>query len=61
MYVSDEGWLETHQRLLRVIADAAFRLLAGAFAYAEYPLTQFPAEPAAQALAFVRDQERGES
>jgi hypothetical protein len=57
VHVSHEAPNETHLRLLLVLAQAEFRVYQGAFAYTEYPATQFPLQQAALALAFVRDEQ----
>ena len=57
MDVSRETPELTHQRLLRVLAAAEFQVYPGPYGYREYPLAEFPADLAAEALAFVRDAE----
>ena len=57
MDVSRETPDLTHQRLLGVLAAAEFQVYPGAYGYREYPVAEFPADLAAEALAFVRDAE----
>jgi hypothetical protein len=57
MHVSQESPAQTHQRLVRVIAAAEFRVLEGAFAFAEHSVTAFQVERVINALALVRDED----
>ncbi|MEU1663925.1 DUF6196 family protein [Streptomyces sparsogenes] len=54
--ISYETPQETRTRLRRVLAEAAFEVLAGQWAYHEYPAGPIP-QPSANALALVRDEE----
>ena len=57
MYVSRETPEQTTTRLLRVLAQAEWRVLNGSFAFREWPARRLPAERAADALALVRDED----
>jgi hypothetical protein len=57
VYVSTESAEVTSRRLLRVIAQAQFHILDGAFSFREYPRAQFPAALTERAVAMVADAE----
>lgn len=54
--ISHETQQETRARLRRVLAEAAFEVLPGHWAYHEHPGGPVP-QPSADALALVRDEE----
>ncbi|NSC19773.1 hypothetical protein FM076_00450 [Streptomyces albus subsp. chlorinus] len=54
--ISRETPQETRTRLGQVLAEAAFAVLPGQWAYHEYPASPVP-QPSAGALALVRDEE----
>jgi len=54
--ISHETPKETRTRLRRVLAEAAFEVLPGHWAYHEHPGGRVP-QPSADALALVRDEE----
>jgi hypothetical protein len=55
MYVSHESAEETAHRLLKVIAQAEFRVYEGSYLFDEFPLSDFPAKISVDALALIRD------
>ncbi|MEM8809831.1 MAG: DUF6196 family protein [Cyanobacteria bacterium P01_G01_bin.38] len=55
--ISQESPEETEQRLLRVIAEADFKVYDGTFTFEEFPLTDFAFRAKADAFALVRDAE----
>jgi hypothetical protein len=57
MYVSRETDEQTRARLRRVLAASELVWLEGAYAFAEYPVSSFPVQAAAAALAAVRDED----
>jgi hypothetical protein len=57
MYVSYETPEQTHVRLLKVIAQAEFKIYEGTYVFDEFPLVDFPLKANADALALVRDEE----
>ncbi len=57
MYVSQETAGQTEERLSAVIAASGLVWHAGAYAFDEYPVDQFPLGDIPDALAFVRDED----
>ena len=55
VYISQETPQQTHQRLLRVIAQAELNVFEESYAWYEYPADSFPTNLLGEALAFVRD------
>lgn len=56
MYVSRESAEQTAHRLLRVIAQAEFRVYEGAYVFDEFPADDFSRKAKPAALALVRDE-----
>lgn len=57
MYISRETPEQTENRLLKVIANAEFTVLEGAYAFDEFSTADLPYRIKADALALVRDDE----
>lgn len=57
MYISRETPEQTENRLLKVIANAEFTVLEGAYAFDEFLTADLPNRIKADALALVRDDE----
>jgi Family of unknown function (DUF6196) len=57
MDISHETPEQTHQRLLRVIAQAELKVFPGLYTFTEYALNALPQDAAARSLALVRDDE----
>lgn len=56
MHVSRETTEQTERRLRQVIAGAGLVFLSGDYAFAEFPVAQFPAQLSDRALALIRDE-----
>ena len=57
MYISQESLEQTHERLVRVLAESQFVVYDSPFAFVESDVSKFPTELLPKALAFVRDED----
>ena len=57
MYISQESPEQTHERLVRVLAESQFVVYDSPFAFVESDVSKFPTELLPKALAFVRDED----
>lgn len=57
MYISRETPEQAQLRLRQVMSESKLRVFSGLYAFEEFPLAHFPIELAADALAFVRDED----
>lgn len=57
VFISKEAPKQTHDRLLKVVAQATIKVLDNSYAWREIPLESFPSEFSSESLAFVRDEE----
>lgn len=57
MHVSHEEPEQTYARLQKVIADAELKVFPDLYAFYEVPVSEFRLQRAADALAFVRDED----
>jgi len=57
MYISHETVQQTREHLCRVLSESQLVVYENPYTFIEVPASRFPIELAAEALAFVRDEE----
>lgn len=57
MYISQETFKQTHQRLLKVIATSTIKVFDGFYSFEEFSLAEFPGKIKSDAVAIIRDDE----
>jgi hypothetical protein len=56
MNIENEKPEQTHERLLKVIADSEFKIFHDTYVFDEFPINEFPNRADLSAIAYVRDE-----